>query len=360
MSTSERRGDPDERLLAARQAATLAEAGRVAHALGVLLRRAEVDDAARIAALTADISSLEADALMRAHGRIDGRQRFKRAAGRGAPAHEGRDVVRLSVDESGLSFVSKQDHEGWFALGAVAMNSEDEHAYCAHAKELKRQFFTAPHKITFHEPLMRQRAEPFRFEGDMVRQRRFDDAVDDLIAASGFVAFAVGVRKRAFAQDFREAGRDPYLPMDAYSLALQLLLERFVDHLHTQEPYPLGALVLEAQGPRENADHQLAVAETLVHGTQWISESAFRRYVEPGVSFVPKQGSHPVELSDMLARDVFEWIRSDCAIEPRRWSLWGDEFYRRGDLRMGKFGLKVFPDSDIRDRIEAHRDRFRA
>lgn len=269
-------------------------------------------------------------------------------------------MVRLSVDESGLSFVSRQNHEGWFALGAVAVTNEDERAYRAHADELKRQFFAAPHEITFHEPLMRQRAEPFRFGEDTVRQRRFDDAVDELIAASGFVAFAVGVRKRAFARDFQAAGSDPYLPMDVYSLALQLLLERFVDYLHDQESYPLGALVLEAQGPRENADHQLAVAETLVYGTQWVSESAFRRYVEPGVSFVPKQGSHPVELSDMLARDVFEWIRSNCESEPGRWSLWDDKFYRRGDLRMGKFGLKVFPDSDIRDRIEAHRDPFRA
>ena len=31
------------------------------------------------------------------------------------------------------------------------------------------------------------------------------------------------------------------------------------------------------------------------------------------------------------------------------------KIYRRGDGRMGKFGAKVFPDSDIRDRVEAHR-----
>ncbi len=239
------------------------------------------------------------------------------------------------------------------------MTAGEEQDYCARADDLKRQFFADPDNITLHEPLMRHRDEPFRFEGDADRQQAFDEAVDALVADSRFVAFAVGVRKAAFARDSRTVGADPYLPTDVYSLSLQLLLERFVDYLANHESYPFGSLVLEAQGPRENAQHQLAVAETLVHGTQWVSESAFRRYIEPGVAFVPKRGSHPVELSDMLARDVFEWIRSDCKTGPRRWGLWGDKFYRRSDLRMGKFGLKVFPDSDIRDRVEAHRDGFR-
>ena len=267
---------------------------------------------------------------------------------------------RLFVDESGLPSVPTANSEGWFALGAVAMTDEEEQDYRVRADALKEEFFVNPGDVTLHEPLMRHRKEPFRFSNDTDKQRAFDDAVDALIAGSRFVAFGVGVRKEAFAQDFQAAGIDPYLPTDVYALALQLLLERFVDYLHDRRSYPLGSLVLEAQGPRENAEHQLAVAETLVHGTQWVSERAFRRYVEPGVTFVPKQGSHPVELGDMLARDVYEWIRSDCRDEPRRWRLWGDKLYRRGDLRMGRFGLKVFPDSDIRDRIEAHRDGFRA
>ena len=88
--------------------------------------------------------------------------------------------------------------------------------------------------------------------------------------------------------------------------------------------------------------------------------SRSRRPEATGDGMPPIGRSVPkVELSDMLARDVFEWIRSDCKTGPRRWGLWGDKFYRRSDLRMGKFGLKVFPDSDIRDRVEAHRDGFR-
>jgi len=359
MPEDQRRGDPEGRLLASRRAAMLAEAGRVAHVLNALVRRAGVSNDVPIASVVERLAKLEADSLMRAHGRIEGRQRFKRSAGKGAPAHEERLLARLFADESGSAFVAKDESEGWFALGAVAMTADEEQDYCARADDLKRQFFADPDNITLHEPPMRHRDEPFRFEDDPDRQQAFDEAVDALVADSRFVAFAVGVRKAAFARDSRAVGADPYLPTDVYSLSLQLLLERFVDYLANHKSYLLGSLVLEAQGPRENAQHQLAVAETLVHGTQWVSESAFRRYIEPGVAFVPKRGSHPVELSDMLARDVFEWIRSDCKTGPRRWGLWGDKFYRRSDLRMGKFGLKVFPDSDIRDRVEAHRDGFR-
>ncbi len=61
----------------------------------------------------------------------------------------------------------------------------------------------------------------------------------------------------------------------------------------------------------------------------------------------------------MLARDVFEWIRADCVVEPARWKSFGPRIYQRGDLRMGKFGLKVFPDSDVSQQVEAHRNRLR-
>ena len=337
----------------------LAEAGRVAQVLRILLRRAGATQHVAIDPVVTQITSQEQIALSQAYGRIEGRQRFKRRSGSGNPTRDIRPASRLFTDESGRSPHPKGDIEDWFALGAVAMTESEERAYRLKANAIKRRFFRDPELVTFHEPHMRNHDEAFRFGGDAARQHEFRAELDALISNSGFVAFGVGIRKTAFKREFAEPGLDPWLPFDVYSLAIQLLLERYVDFLHQVPEYPLGSVTMEGQGPREDADHQLAVAETLVSGTQWVSESAFRRYLSPGVTFVPKQGSHPVELSDMLARDVFEWIRSDCEIEPARWDLWSEKFYRRADLRMGKFGLKVFPDSDIRERIENHRDRFR-
>jgi hypothetical protein len=62
-----------------------------------------------------------------------------------------------------------------------------------------------------------------------------------------------------------------------------------------------------------------------------------------------------MELADMLARDLYEWVDSDCTAVPKWWRLFNRKVYCREDGRMGKFGIKVFPDSDIRERIEEHR-----
>ena len=40
---------------------------------------------------------------------------------------------------------------------------------------------------------------------------------------------------------------------------------------------------------------------------------------------------------------------------PRRWDVWQSKIYSRDDAMMGKFGIKIFPDIDIRDLIEEHR-----
>ena len=57
----------------------------------------------------------------------------------------------------------------------------------------------------------------------------------------------------------------------------------------------------------------------------------------------------------MLARDIQEWVRLGCTGEPGRWGLFSSRIHCRGDGRMGKFGVKVFPDSDIRAAIDVHR-----
>jgi hypothetical protein len=113
--------------------------------------------------------------------------------------------------------------------------------------------------------------------------------------------------------------------------------------------------VFESQGPLEDAIHQRDYVGVLIDGTQWLSSSAFRQWLRTGVRFTPKQGSDPMELADMLSRDTFEWIRDGCVSSPLRWEIFGKKFYCRDDGRHGKFGLKVFPDSDIRTQIEVHR-----
>ena len=359
VSSDVSKGDPIGRRLARRRAWLLAEAGRLSSLLEVMLRRADMDTQVDAKSLTRQITNAEQSELLRSYGRIEPRRRFRQRSGRGNPIRDQRPQWSLFIDEAGTSQRVFRSEDSWFALGAIAMTGEQLEDYRQRADAIKRIFYTNPAGITFHEPLIRRGDDAFAFAGDEQKQRDLNDAVNGLIAESSFVAFGVGIRKRSIEELQQSDVRDPYLPVDIYGLALHLLLERFLDFLADQEDHPVGSVVIEAQGPKEDAHHQLTVVETILHGTQWVPERAFQQYLHPGVTFLPKHGSHPLELSDMLARDIFEWIRADCQIAPARWDSFGPKFHRRGDLRMGKFGLKIFPDSDIRDDIERHRDSLR-
>ena len=244
----------------------------------------------------------------------------------------------------------------WFAIGAVAMPPEVADSYGSQANAIKQAFFGTA-DIAFHEPDMRSRRGFFDFKGDEAKRREFDAAIGQLISDTPAVFFGVGIRKTDFQRDFADAGLDPYLPTDAYSLAITMLLERYVDHLAHLPKRAVGRVRFESIGPREDAQRQAAVVELLLHGTQWISDSAFRGMLHTGVHYAPKRGTDPTELADIVSREIYEWLRGGCAWGPKYWELVSEKFYCRDDRQMGKFGLKVFPDSDIRDLVQKHRMR---
>ena len=351
MSEHSQTGDPSGRRLWRAQANNLSEARAIARVLGILLANAN-SDTALIKQLRADIEKQEMIALQRAHGPIAPRKRFK-----GQKPHallENRPINFLYVDEAGKSTREPLLNPTFFSLGAVAIDEAESARYCERANSIKQEFFgTANH--TFHEPRMRNHKGEYYFEGDLGKQSEFDSAIDRLIDETDFTVFGIGIRKNAFQEQFVDAGADPYLLTDAYAVAIIFLLERYVDYIASREPRLVGRVTFESQGPREDAYHQLEYARVLMDGSQWLAPAAFRSWLETGLRFVPKRGSEPTELADMVARDLYEWVRSDCAATPVRWERLGGKVYCRGDGRMGKFGIKVFPDHDIRDRIDAHR-----
>lgn len=354
---AKKRGDSEGRRLARERAELLSEAGRVARVLEVLVERAGYDTAV-CSELVKDLAKNEEAELHRGYGRIEPRTRFKKKNS-GAPLLEKRPRNPLYIDESGKSIPQpiNPQHPPFFALGSVAMPQEAVDDYCVAADKIKLEFF-GREDFSFHEPLMRRREDHYYLGGDIERQQEFDLAVDDLVRETNFVAFGVGIRKAPFQKEFVETGVDPYLPTDVYPLAILLLTERYIDFLAHESESRLGRVTFESQGPLEDAYHQLEYARVLMGGSQWVPDSAFRNWLETGLRFEPKpHASDPMELSDMLSRDLYEWIRDGCTGTPKRWNLFSDKIYCRDDGKMGKFGVKVFPDSDIRELIEAHRVR---
>ena len=349
-------GDPNGRRLWRDKAAKLHEGHAVARLLNVLLSDTDVEpDLCR--RLLDEIERQERIALQRAYGRVEPRKRYK--GQKSHPLLENRLVNCLYIDEAGKSNREPLEVPTFFSLGAVSIDAAECRKYCEKADAIKRRFFQST-EITFHEPQMRRREGPYYFAGDVAKQREFDDAIGDLIDSTDFTAFGVGIRKNAFQGEFADTGVDPYLPTDAYLVAIIMLLERYVDYLATAKPDLIGRVTFESQGPKEDAWHQYGYARILLDGSQWVSSAAFRSWLETGLRFAPKRGSEPTELADMLARDIYEWVRSDCEIAPVWWHRFSRKVYRRGDGLMGKFGIKVFPDHDIRDRIESHRRQYGA
>lgn len=345
-------GDSEGRRVARRKSHLLAEAGRVSRTLELLLERAGHGvEAART--LTSQIRDAEQTEALKAEGHVESRRRFKGGPVR-VPAPPDRWL--LFVDESGRS---NRGHTDYFALGAVALTGAEAERYRTRADALKQRFWGHT-GITFHEPYMRHHDGDYYFDGDPERRAEFDTAVDQLVRETDFAVFGVGIRKRAFAE-FLAGATDPYLPFDVYAVAIHMLLERFVDfRATTVGERTRSKVLLEAQGPREDAEHQRVYADVLLHGTQWVPESAFQQWLETGVLFPTKHGSDPMELADMVSRDIYEWVEAGCTGVMGRWGPLGDRIYQRGDAMQGKFGIKVFPDADIREAIEEHRRTCRA
>lgn len=349
-------GDPEGRRLARQRALLLSEAGRVARILEILLARAGFpSDICRD--LVRQLAAKEQVELQRAHGKIEPRNRFKGHSSH--PLLEARSLTGLYVDESGKSIPEpKLSGPRFFSLGAVALDDAGVEAYCQAADKVKLEFFGRT-DFAFHEPYMRFRYQTdvdYSFGGDEGRQLEFDAAIAQLLEETQFTALGVGINKTAYCNQFLDKGIDPYLPTDVYALAIVLLLERYLDALAHHSVKQMARVTFESQGTKEDAYHQLEYARIVLEGSQWVPDVTFRNWLEPGLRFVPKAGSHPTELADFLSRDIYEWVREDCDCSPKWWAIFSRKVYVRGDGLMGKFGFKVFPESEqIRNRSLAHR-----
>lgn len=338
-----------KRRLSHRTAKKIAEANVFLQLAKSILDKESIDPG--LDAIIKQISQLEQKHLLISDGKIESRERFKRHA-TGHPFLNSRLTSQLFIDESGKSHKSNQHV---FVLSGIAMYEADITAYCDQANLIKQKYFGSS-AITFHEPHMRKRDGIYRFSND-VEWQEFDTELTQLLEATPFTVFGVAIRIDKIQDYYLSTDQENFLPADLYHCAILLMLERYIDFLASSKIPLFGKLIFESQGPKEDVDHQYAYASLLKEGTQWVPESAFRSHLYPGVDFVPKKGSHPTEIADMFARDLFEWVSSGCRVEPPKWELFSNKIYLREDAKHGKFGVKVFPDSDIRELIEEHRQK---
>ena len=288
-----------------------------------------------------------------------------------------RPDIHLFVDESGhADDVREYDKDNdFFALGAVAISDDAHEQYRARAEQLKQEFFKGGPGIVLHASELRQAMKGPAEQGGKFALKagkswpELVQALEELVGQSEFTAFGIIIQKWRFHQDFTEPGEDPFLPRETYDLALHLLLERFTSFLASVPDAPIGSITLESQNPERDARHQLSIAETIAYGTRWVSPEPLQLDIQPGVEFLKKQPSHPLELSDMLANLLYQLARDGFSDDrpPRLqqnsntqlWEAFCDKFYQEDDLRHGKFGLKVFPAGRLDAWLNDFREKWR-
>ena len=309
-------GDQEGRRLHRWRAQRLSEAGRIAGLLDRLLRRAQLHYA-DLDQLVRRIGQAEQAELEAAHGRVESRKRFGGATAQPLLSRRTRNF--LFVDESGSSRPNVDGKDDFLALAGIGIHPNAAAAWAVKSAEIKRTFNLPPWAV-FHEPDMRSRTVMWGFGADAHRQTDFDRALLDALEATPFTVFGAGIRKQAFGRLRVESG-DPYLPVDVYSMAIELLLERYIDFVAmSAEPRPMGRLKFESQGALEDAHHAREYVHVLIEGTQWIAGGAFRQLLETSPRFIPKEEGVG-EIADMLARDMQEWMRAGCTGWPGRWRL---------------------------------------
>lgn len=285
-----------------------------------------------------------------------------------------RPVIHLFVDESGQAddMWMPGKNDPFFTLGAIAIRADAQKDYRARAEVLKRKFFKNSTNVILHaselrEAMNRTPKGKGKFAlNDGQSWQGLVRALGKLVKETEFTAFGIIIQKEIFNREFTETGKDPFLPRETYDLALHLLLERFTSFLASEADAPIGSITLESQGPERDAPHQLSIAETIAYGTRWVSPRPLQRDIRPGVEFLNKQPSHPLELSDMLANLLYRLANNGYDRPPRLgqddeelWDIFRSKFYGEGDLRQGKFGLKVFPAGNLNDWLNDFREKWR-
>ena len=285
-----------------------------------------------------------------------------------------RPDVHLFVDESGQAEdVWKPGKSGlFFTLGAIAIRADAHKQYRIRAEQLKRKFFKDGTDVILHASELREAMNYApRGKGEFTLNdgkswRGLMGQLGKLVKETEFTAFGIIIQKEIFNREFTETGKDPFLPRETYDLALHLLLERFTSFLASEADAPIGSIKLESQSPERDAPHQLSIAETIAYGTRWVSPYPLQRDIRPGVEFLDKQPSHPLELSDLLANLLYRLANNGYDRPPRLgqgdeglWEIFCSKFYQEGDLRQGKFGLKVFPAGRLDAWLNDFREKWR-
>lgn len=280
-----------------------------------------------------------------AGGRIDSRRRVKRPA---RPGHARVSEYYLFLDECGNHVPGYIDPKfPAFCLSGIIVSREAYEAFDVVWKAWKTRYLGAPDQLT-HEPDVRtcsgkfHRADPYAQEDLLL-------ALESVLRDLEFRIIAAVVDLEAFEGLYPDSAVDEFLPQSSYLMCIDFVMERFVHFLQHEGRDGKGLVVAESRGLKEDAIVHAEFIRLHLQGTQFVSQSDFRRQLRPHIEFYRKsRNSSGLEVADLTARPLAE-IVLDPEGDPARWNVFRDKLYDGGKDEPHKYGLKVYPLTEAND-----------
>jgi hypothetical protein len=126
-------------------------------------------------------------------------------------------------------------------------------------------------------------------------------------------------------------------------MAIDFVMERFVHYLRVAGDSGRGSVIAESRETKEDIFVNHEYVRLQKEGTQFVSESDFRWYLSPYMSFLRKSAnSTGLQIADIAARPLAEKIL-DPSSSPKRWDVISGKLYDGLQGRPESYGLKIFP-----------------
>jgi len=289
--------------------------------------------------------SAEIPRLERRKGeRIEPRRKvqYRRRTANDAP----RPQFHLYLDECGSHQLRRADEDfPVFVLCGVIVNADTYPTFDRHWKTWKALRLGSPGFIV-HEPDVRTRSYKFH-RNDPLEQAALLDSLDIELAELEFDMIAAAIDKRAFFDKHGDDPVDDFLPLSAYLMCVDFVIERFVHYLYYRGGDARGQVFAESRGDREDAEIHAEFIRLLLEGTQWQADGWFRYQLRPYIEFFPKSRNNSgLQIADLGARPIAEKILHPTSA-PERWTFFRTRLYDGVEGRPASYGLKIYPAPEV-------------
>lgn len=280
-----------------------------------------------------------------AEGRIESRRTIKHLP---RPMDTKIPEYYLFLDECGTPHASVVDEKfPVFCLSGVIVSRQAYEAFDVTWKAWKTRHLSSPDALV-HEPEVRTGSKWF-WRPDPGERAALFEALDDVLSELDFRVIGCVVDLKTFKALHPDDRVDEYLPQSIHLMSIDFVLERFVHFLQHGGNDGKGLVVAESRGLKDDAIVHAEFIRLHLQGTQFISQSDFRRHLRPYIEFFRKKRNWSgLEIADLSARPLADVVLNPGS-HPDRWEVFGSKLYDGGKGAPHTYGLKVYPLTEAND-----------